>query len=96
MLLVITARLARVTVSSKRTRMSPARTSAPSRTRSSLTTPPVGCWSFFTLESTTSEPGAITAPATSVVAAQPPIPNASRLATAVPPMRDRCMERQVF
>ena len=60
--LVTIARLARVTVSSSRTTMSPALTRSPSRTRSSPTTPPVGCCTFLTLESTTIEPGAITAP----------------------------------
>ena len=35
--------------------------------------PPVGCWTFLTLDSTTIVPGAITAPASRLVAAQPPM-----------------------
>src|SRR5258705_454930 len=42
--------------------MSPAMTLSPSRTRSSPTTPPVGCCTFLTLESTTSTPCPMTAP----------------------------------
>ena len=44
------ARFACVIVSSSRTTMSPACTLSPSRTRSSPTTPPVGCWTFLTFE----------------------------------------------
>jgi hypothetical protein len=40
----------------------PASTSPPSLTRISPTMPPVGCWTFFTFDSTTIVPGAITAP----------------------------------
>ena len=83
-LLVTIARLARVMVSSSRTTTSPAFTWSPSRTRISPTTPPVGCWTFLTLVSTTSVPGAITAPANSVVAAQPPMPPTSRTTAATP------------
>ena len=36
--------------------------------------PPVECWTFFTLDSTTINPGAITAPESCAVAAQPPKP----------------------
>jgi hypothetical protein len=60
---VTMARLARVIVSSSWTRMSPAFTRSPSWTLSLPTTPPVGCWTFFTFESTTTEPCAIRAPA---------------------------------
>ena len=56
------ARLALVTVSSSRTTMSPALTRSPSRARTSPTTPPVGCCTFLTLDSTTIWPGAISAP----------------------------------
>ncbi len=51
--LVTMARLARVTVSSRRTRICPAFTWSPSCTSNSPTMPPVGCCTFFTLESTT-------------------------------------------
>jgi hypothetical protein len=50
------ARLALTTVSSSRTTMSPALTISPSRTLTSPTTPPVGCCTFLTLESTTTDP----------------------------------------
>jgi hypothetical protein len=49
---VIIARFALVCVSSSRTTISPRLTGSPSRTRNSPTTPPVGCWTFFTFEST--------------------------------------------
>ena len=68
------ARLALVTVSSSRTTMSPAFTNMPSRARTSPTTPPVGCCTFFTLESTTTCPGAISAPEICAVDAQVPSP----------------------
>src|SRR5215207_5647339 len=88
------ARFACVIVSSSRTTMSPACTLSPSRTRSSPTTPPVGCWTFLTFESTTRLPGAITAPDSSVVAASPPTPPARSATTARPPSSwlriDRC------
>jgi hypothetical protein len=80
------ARLARVTVSSSRIRMSPALTWSPSCTRTSPTTPPVGCWTFFTLESTTNEPWAMSAPEISAVDAQPPTPSARKATTAQPMM----------
>ena len=44
-----------MTVSSSRRTMLPALTRWPSRTNSSPTTPPVGCWIFFTLVSTTTD-----------------------------------------
>ena len=69
-----TPSVALVTVSSSRSTIWPASTSSPSLTRISPTTPPVGCCTFFTLDSTTMVPGAITAPANWVVAAQPPTP----------------------
>jgi hypothetical protein len=81
------ARLARMTVSSSRITTSPSRTLLPSRTRNSPTIPPVRCWTFFTLESTTTDPEAITAPASSVVAAQPPRPPVSMSAMIAPPTR---------
>ena len=77
-------RLARVTVSSSRTTTSPALTRSPSRTRTSPTTPPVGCCTFLILVSTTIEPGAISAPDNSVVAAQPPTPPTSMSTTVTP------------
>ena len=40
----------------------------------SPTTPPVGCWTFLTWLSTTTAPGATTAPDSSVIADQPPRP----------------------
>src|SRR5215208_6848028 len=73
--------------------MSPALTLSPSRTLSSPTTPPVGCWTFLTFESTTTRPDAITAPASSVVAASPPTPPASKATMAIPQMRWRWIER---
>ena len=75
--LMTIARLALVTVSSSRTTISPALTRSPSRARTSPTTPPVGCCTFLTLESTTTEPGAISAPEICTVDAQPPNPPAS-------------------
>ena len=45
--------------------------------------PPVGCCTFLTFDSTTTVPGAITAPASSLVAAQPPMP---------PTSSDQCRE----
>jgi hypothetical protein len=65
------------TVSSSLTRSWPAATTLPSRTCSSPTTPPVGCWTFLTSLRTTSWPAEITAPENSVVAAQPPKPSTS-------------------
>jgi hypothetical protein len=82
--LVTMARLALVTVSSSRTTTSPALTRSPSRARNSPTTPPVGCWTFFTLDSTTIDPGAISAPEISAVEAQPPSPPASTITIANP------------
>ena len=78
------ARLALTTVSSSRTTISPALTMSPSRTRTSPTTPPVGCCTFLTLESTTTEPGAISAPEICTVEAQPPNPPASTSTSARP------------
>src|SRR5579871_1801271 len=83
------ARLARVTVSSSRTSTSPALTVSPSLTRSSPTTPPVGCCTFLTLESTTTDPCAISAPEILAVDAQPPSPPASTSTTASPMTRWR-------
>ena len=82
--LVTIARLARVTVSSSRTTMSPILTLSPSRTRTSPTMPPVGCCTFLTLESTTICPGAISAPESCVVPAQPPKPITSTPTTTRP------------
>src|SRR5829696_9150057 len=93
-LLTTMARFACVMVSSSRTTISPALTLSPSRARNSPTTPPVGCCTFLTFESTTRLPGAITAPDSSVVAASPPTPPARSATTARPPSRwlriDRC------
>jgi len=50
---VTIARFALVTVSSSRTTTWPALTRSPSRASTSPTTPPVGCCTFFTLDSTT-------------------------------------------
>ena len=86
------ARLACVCVSSSRMTMSPALTLSPSRTRSSPTTPPVGCCTFLTLVSTTSWPCAITAPGISVVEAQPPMPPTSSTTTTRPARRWRRMD----
>src|SRR5260370_15306036 len=66
--------------------ISPALTRSPSRTRSSPTTPPVGCCTFLTFESTTMEPGAISAPESLAVPTQPPTPTA-RTAKTVKPAR---------
>jgi hypothetical protein len=63
-----------VTVSSRRSTICPSSTSLPSLTRISPTTPPVGCCTFLMFDSTTIVPGAITAPANWLVAAQPPTP----------------------
>lgn len=79
-----TPSVALVTVSSSRSTIWPASTSAPSLTRISPTTPPVGCWTFLTLDSTTMVPGAITAPASCVVAAQPPTPPTRKTVMANP------------
>ena len=87
--LVTMARLARVTVSSSCTRMSPALTRSPSCTLSLPTTPPVGCCTFLTLESTTMEPCAMSAPAIWVVEAQPPTPKAST--STITPPAIRCL-----
>ena len=64
--------------------MSPAFTRSPSRTRSSPTTPPVGCCTFLTFESTTIEPCAISAPEISAVDAQPPTPIARNATITTP------------
>src|ERR1700730_14463635 len=91
--LVMIARFARVTVWSRRATISPALTRSPSRTPPP--TPPVGCCTFLTLESTTIDPDAISAPESEVVLAQPPTPKA-RMATTVRPARIlRRMERRV-
>jgi hypothetical protein len=63
-----------VTVSSRRSTICPSSTSLPPLTRISPTTPPVGCCTFLMFDSTTIVPGAITAPANWLVAAQPPTP----------------------
>ena len=81
------SRLARICVSSSRMRRSPALTRSPVRTCSSLTMPTVGCCTFLTLVSTTIWPAAMTAPASSEVAAQPPTPPTSRMATPTPVAR---------
>src|SRR5262245_24087143 len=82
-------------VGSSRATTSPARTRSPSRTRSSPMTPPVGCCTFFTLESTTIWPAAIRAPESLVVLAQPPTPPASRANTMSPASTLRRMDRRV-
>src|SRR6202035_2703950 len=89
------ARVARVTVSSRRITTSPLLTRLPSRTRSSPTTPPVGCCTFLTLESTTTLPEAMSAPESAVVPAQPPTPPASSTKTARPASALRRMDRRV-
>ena len=66
-------RFACASVGSSRSSNSPASTRAPSPTISSPTTPPPGCCTFFTFDSTTSEPSAITAPATCVIAPSTPM-----------------------
>src|SRR5262249_2245784 len=72
---------------------SPAFTRTPSRTRSSLTTPPVGCCTFLTFVSTTMEPDATTGPDSSVVVAQPPRPPATRSAMVIAAKTWRRIER---
>src|SRR5262249_14260294 len=72
---------------------SPAFTRTPSRTRSSLTTPPVGCCTFLTFESTTTEPAATTAPDSSVIVAQPPRPPATRSPMVIAAKTWRRIER---
>src|SRR6266702_8449953 len=64
--------------------MSPALTWLPSRTLISPTTPPVGCCTFLVVVSTTSWPGATTAPEISVVAAHPPTPTTRNALTDTP------------
>src|SRR3954452_20954144 len=78
------ARLAFTTVSSRRTTISPALTVSPSCARTSPTTPPVGCCTFLTLESTTTCPGAISAPEIGTVEAQPPKPQVKTSITTRP------------
>src|SRR5271165_900471 len=80
------ARFAWVTVGSRRATMSPPLTRSPSRTRSSPTTPPVGCCTFLTFESTTTDPDAMSAPESWVVPAQPPTA-ATRMPKTVSPAR---------
>ena len=46
--------------------------------------PPVGCCTFFTLESTTIWPGAMIAPDSFIVPAQPPTPKASTMTITSP------------
>ena len=82
--LVTMARLVRACVSSSRTTMSPFLTRSPSLTLSSPTTPPVGCCTFLTLLSTTSLPGAMTAPEISLSVPQPKM-TSIRTATAARP-----------
>ena len=76
--------------------MSPALTTSPSRTRTSPTTPPVGCCTFLTLESTTTDPGAISAPEIGTVEAQPPKPPASTSTTTRPAIRCSRIERRAL
>ena len=77
--------VARVTVSSRRITIWPVLDRMlPSLTRISPTMPPVGCWTFLTFDSTTTVPGAITAPDSCVVAAQPPTPPTSTAMAAKP------------
>src|SRR5262249_30237322 len=64
-------------------------------TRSSPTTPPVGCCTFFTLESTTIEPDAMSAPEIGMVAAQPPTPTDSATNTVIPARMLRRIERRL-
>src|SRR5687767_9756832 len=92
---VTIATFARVVVASSRTSTSPASTTCPSRTSSSATTPPVGCWICFTLPSTMTLPGAMTAPDNSVVAAHPPTPNTSTRIAATPASTCRRSERLI-
>ena len=73
-----------VSVSSSRSTIWPSSTSPPSLTRISPTTPPVGCCTFFTLDSTTIVPGAITAPTNWAVVAQPPMPPVRRTVMVKP------------
>ena len=56
--------------------------------------PPVGCWTFLTLNSTTTMPGAITAPASWLVAAQPPKPPNISTISAKPTMLSLRMTRR--
>src|SRR5215471_1011448 len=91
--LMTIARFARVIVSSRRMTTSPAITRTPSRTRSSPTTPPVGCCTFLTFESTTREPDATTAPDSSVVVAQPPRPPTTRSPMVIAARTWRRIER---
>ena len=67
--------------------ISPALTCAPSATSSAPTVPPLRCWTFFTLDCTTSEPEATMAPASLVVAPSVPIPNTRTSALAPIPTR---------
>ena len=90
------AKFACVTVSSRRMRISPALTRSPSRARTSPTTPPLGCWTFLTLESTTSEPCAMIAPEISAVEAQPPSPTPRNATSAQPTMMWRRIEAREF
>src|SRR5271166_2954992 len=75
--------------------MSPALTRSPSRTRISPITPPVGCCTFLTFESTTIDPEAISAPESAVVPAQPPTPPARIPNTVKPASMLRRMDRRV-
>jgi hypothetical protein len=58
-------------------------------TRILPTVPPVACWIFFTLLSTTTVPGASTAPARLAVPAHSPPPSTSTPTTAKPASSDR-------
>ena len=81
-----TPSVARVTVSSSRTRTWPSATTLPSRTSNSLTTPPVGCCTFLTFDFTVTVPDAITAPASSLVAAHPPMQTTNAITRIDPTM----------
>ncbi|GLR89724.1 hypothetical protein GCM10007857_64380 [Bradyrhizobium iriomotense] len=71
-------------------------TTSLSRTRTSLTMPPVGCCTFFTFESTTTEPGAIRAPEIGTLEAQPtPLPANTRTTTR-PTIRSFLIDWCVF
>src|SRR5262245_55159008 len=88
-------KFARVMVWSRRATISPPFTRSPSRTRSSPTTPPVGCCTFLTFESTTTVPDAISAPASLVVPAQPPTAPTRTAKTNMPARILRRIDRRV-
>ena len=87
-------RLARTVVPSSLIRIWPALTLSPSLTSTSSTMPPVRCWIFLTLFSTTTVPLATIALDNSVVIAQPPTPTTRamprRETAAICRPSDRC------